>query len=82
MFATTEGADKPAKYPHLVDAADLILLNKMDLMPYVSFDLEQWRKDVKHLKPTALVAEISASTGDLRVWLEWIKTNVRAVKGK
>ena len=39
MFCTTEGADKPAKYPHLVEVADVLLLNKIDLLPYLTFDL-------------------------------------------
>jgi hydrogenase nickel incorporation protein HypB len=81
MFATTEGPDKPAKYPHLVDAADIVLLNKIDLLPYLNFDLAQWHKDVKHLKPAAKVLEISAHTGNLAPWLSWLKEGVVASKG-
>ena len=51
MFCTTEGADKPAKYPHLVQVADVLLLNKIDLLPYVSFDMAQFKQDIQHLRP-------------------------------
>ena len=80
MFATTEGVDKPAKYPHLVNVADLILLNKIDLLPYVNFDITEWRHDVRHLKPAAHIIETSAHTGDLAGWLEWLKDHVAAAK--
>jgi hydrogenase nickel incorporation protein HypB len=78
MFCTTEGADKPAKYPHLVEVADVLLLNKMDLLPYVSFDMVQFHADITRLKPEAKVLEIAAHTGELSPWLEWLK---RVVSG-
>ena len=78
MFCTTEGADKPAKYPHLVHAADLLLLNKIDLLPYVSFDLAQFRADIDRLKPGAQVLEIAALKGNLKPWCEWLRSHVRA----
>jgi hydrogenase nickel incorporation protein HypB len=73
MFCTTEGADKPAKYPQLVEVADVLLLNKMDLMPYLTFDLAQFRADVRHLRPEAQVIECAAQSGDLGPWLEWLR---------
>ena len=77
MFATTEGADKPAKYPHLVAAADVILLNKIDLLPYVSFDLKQWHRDVKRLNPKVPVFEISSQVPSLDPWLNWLRKQIR-----
>src|SRR4029079_13643472 len=68
MFCTTEGADKPAKYPHLVDVADVLLLNKVDLLPYLSFDLEQFRADIRRLKPRSEIIECSAFKSDLTPW--------------
>jgi hydrogenase nickel incorporation protein HypB len=80
MFATTEGPDKPAKYPQLVCAADIILLNKMDLMPYLSFDLAQWRQDVARLNAQVKVVECAAAKDDLGPWLEWLRGKVAGVK--
>jgi hydrogenase nickel incorporation protein HypB len=72
MFCTTEGADKPAKYPHLVEAADLLLLNKIDLLHYVPFDRAQFHADIRRLKPEAQILEISAVAGDLKPWCAWL----------
>jgi hydrogenase nickel incorporation protein HypB len=76
MFATTEGPDKPAKYPQLVCAADLLLLNKMDLLPHLTFDLHQWRQDVTRLNPSVQVIECAAATNNLTPWLQWLRHNV------
>jgi len=76
MFATTEGPDKPAKYPQLVCAADLVLLNKMDLLKYVSFDLAQWHRDVARLNSRVRVVECAAYTNDLGPWLGWLEERV------
>jgi hydrogenase nickel incorporation protein HypB len=78
MFCTTEGADKPAKYPHLVHAADLLLLNKVDLLPYLSFDLAGFHADIRHLKPAARVLEVSAQRGQIDAWLTWLRQQVQA----
>ena len=78
MFCTTEGADKPAKYPHLVEAADLLLLNKMDLLACVNFDLGQFHRDIHRLKPTARVLEVAAATGDLERWFAWVRMHAAA----
>jgi hydrogenase nickel incorporation protein HypB len=80
MFCTTEGADKPAKYPQLVEVADVLLLNKMDLMPYLTFDLAQFRADIKHLRPEARVIECSAQSGDLGPWLAWLRGRMAQAK--
>ncbi|HUO09246.1 MAG TPA: hydrogenase nickel incorporation protein HypB [Phycisphaerae bacterium] len=76
MFATTEGPDKPAKYPQLVSAADLLLLNKMDLLHYVPFDLAQWHRDVARLNSHVTVVECSAYANDLAPWLSWLRKQV------
>ena len=52
LFSLTEGDDKAAKHPYLVEAADLILLNKIDLLPYLSFDRRTFEADVRLLNPT------------------------------
>ncbi|MGN6367738.1 MAG: hydrogenase nickel incorporation protein HypB [Phycisphaerae bacterium] len=80
MFATTEGPDKPAKYPQLVSVADVLLLNKMDLLAYVPFDLAQWQRDVVRLNPDAKVIECSAYANDLGGWLTWLRKHVHGAK--
>jgi hydrogenase nickel incorporation protein HypB len=80
MFCTTEGADKPAKYPHLVEVADVLLLNKMDLLAHVSFDRAQFHADIQHLRPGVQVIECSAHTGDLKPWLDWLRERMAQAK--
>lgn len=73
MFCTTEGADKPAKYPHLVEVADILLLNKIDLLPYLTFDLPQFRADIQRLRPSVPLIECAAQSGNLDPWLAWLR---------
>jgi hydrogenase nickel incorporation protein HypB len=77
MFCTTEGADKPAKYPHLVQVADVLLLNKMDLLPYVAFDVVQFRSDIQRLRPGVRVIDCAAATGQLSAWLAWLSERMK-----
>ncbi len=75
VVSVTEGDDKPLKYPHMFAAADLILLNKTDLLPYVEFDLERLARDAAKLNPGVQVLPVSAKTGDrFQVWLDWLTT--------
>jgi hydrogenase nickel incorporation protein HypB len=74
LFSLTEGDDKAAKHPYLVTAADLILLNKIDLAPYLTFDRAGFEADVRLLNPTVPIMEISATTGaGFDAWLEWLE---------
>jgi hydrogenase nickel incorporation protein HypB len=78
LFSVTEGDDKAAKHPYLVEQADLLLLNKVDLLPYVRFDLEGFRADVRRLHPGVPVLEVSATTGQgLDAWLTWLEERTR-----
>ncbi len=73
VFAITEGEDKAAKHPYLVQAADVLLLNKIDLLPYVPFDRPVFEADVRLLNPTVPILEVSATTGlGLDAWLDWL----------
>jgi hydrogenase nickel incorporation protein HypB len=80
MFCTTEGADKPAKYPQLVEVADVLLLNKIDLMPYLTFDLAQFRADIQHLRSDVQVIECAAQSGDLKPWLDWLRGRMSQIR--
>jgi hydrogenase nickel incorporation protein HypB len=77
VISVTEGTDKPLKYPHMFAAAGLVVVNKVDLLPYVDFDLEAFGKFVRSINPTAPILPISATTGDgTAAWYDWI--DVRA----
>jgi hydrogenase nickel incorporation protein HypB len=79
LAAVTEGADKPLKYPHMFRQADLVLLNKIDLLPYVEFDLKRYRSDLRRAAPDALLLQISAATGDgIQPWYDWLRRRVPA----
>ncbi len=74
IFSLTEGDDKAAKHPYLVEAADLILLNKIDLLPYLTFDRSVFHADVRLLNPSVPVLEVSATTGQgFDEWLAWLE---------
>lgn len=74
ITSVTEGADKPLKYPHMFRTADLIVLNKIDLLPYVDFDLDRFAKAVHKVNPTAAVHQTSATRGDgIDEWLKWLR---------
>lgn len=76
MFSVPEGDDKPAKHPHLVHAAALVLLNKIDLLPHVPFDIEHFREDVRRLREDVTLLEISAAHGPIDTWLDWLRAQV------
>jgi hydrogenase nickel incorporation protein HypB len=74
IISVTEGDDKPLKYPHMFSAADLIVINKTDLLPYVDFDVERLTRDARKLQPGVDVLALSARTGDnLGRWFGWLK---------
>ncbi len=72
MFSVSEGDDKAAKHPNLVISADLLILNKMDLLPYIPFDLERFRQDVRHLNQTAPLLELSVAKDQAAPWIDWL----------
>jgi hydrogenase nickel incorporation protein HypB len=77
IFSTTEGDDKPGKHPYLVNEADLLLLNKVDLLPYLTFDRSAFDADVRLLNPTVPILGLSATTGEgLDDWLAWLDSHI------
>jgi len=73
MFSVPEGDDKPAKHPRIVLEADLLLLNKIDLLPHVPFDLEAFRRDLAAIRQDAPLLEFSATTGQgVDAWHKWL----------
>ncbi|MDH2998544.1 hypothetical protein A1D22_01930 [Pasteurellaceae bacterium LFhippo2] len=74
ILSVTEGEDKPLKYPHMFAASQLMLLNKIDLLPYLKFDVEKCIANAKQVNPNIKVIPISATTGEgLKAWLDWLK---------
>jgi hydrogenase nickel incorporation protein HypB len=77
MISVTEGQDKPLKYPHMFAAAGLVLVNKIDLVPYVTFDLETCFGFARSVNPGVEILPISATSGDgLEAWYNWIRTKI------
>lgn len=73
IFSVTEGEDKPLKYPHLFRACDLVLLSKIDLLPYVPFDRDRAIAAVRQVNPRATVLPLSVLTGEgLADWYDWL----------
>ncbi len=75
MFSVTEGDDKPAKHPYIVLASDLVLLNKVDLLPYVTFDSDRFYADLRSIRDDLEVIQTSAISGEgLDKWVSWIRS--------
>ncbi len=73
VVSVTEGADKPLKYPHMFAAAGLVIINKIDLLPYVSFDLDECIGHARQLNTDVDVLPLSATSGDgISAWYDWI----------
>jgi hydrogenase nickel incorporation protein HypB len=73
IMSVTEGADKPLKYPHIFASATLVLLNKVDLLPYVDFDVARFARDLALVNREAAVLHVSATRGDgLGLWYRWL----------
>jgi hydrogenase nickel incorporation protein HypB len=77
VISVPEGQDKPLKYPHMFAAAGLVLVNKMDLVPYVNFDLETCFGFARSVNPGVEILPVSATSGDgLDAWYDWIRTKI------
>lgn len=81
VLSITEGEDKPLKYPDMFRAADLMILNKCDLMPYLVYDLELAIDYAHRINPTLQVIQLSAVTGEgMSAWLAWIEAGHRRMQ--
>ncbi|QWU14871.1 hydrogenase nickel incorporation protein HypB [Paenibacillus sophorae] len=74
VLSTTEGNDKPQKYPRMFEKSGIVILNKVDLVPYTNFDKDEFHKDIQEINPKAKVIETSCMTGqgidELCAWLK------------
>ncbi len=76
ILSVTEGEDKPLKYPDMFHAADLMILNKVDLLPHVDFDVERCIEYARRINPRIKVLKLSATKGDgMEPWLRWLEAS-------
>nr|WP_288767262.1 hydrogenase nickel incorporation protein HypB [uncultured Varibaculum sp.] len=74
VFSITEGEDKPLKYPVMFRSVEIVVVNKMDLAPYLKFDMERFRGYLEQVNPGVKVIELSALNGEgIDPWIEWLK---------
>jgi hydrogenase nickel incorporation protein HypB len=74
ILSLPEGDDKPLKYPHMFRAAAVMILNKIDLLPYVDFDVAKAIANARAINPSIIVFQVSARTGEgLQQWYDWIR---------
>ena len=79
ILSVPEGHDKPLKYPLMFQVCDVVLVNKIDVMPYFDFDLEKCCEHVHRRNPNAKVIPICAKTGEgMDEWYDWLRTQVRS----
>jgi len=79
VMSVTEGEDKPLKYPHMFRAGDVLLINKIDLLPYVRFDIERCIDHARQVNPGLRVLRLSAETGQgMQDWYRWLTRSEEA----
>lgn len=77
ILSVPEGHDKPLKYPLMFSICDVVLINKVDVLPYFDFDMEKCKEYIAMRNPNAKVIPISARTGEgIAEWTEWLKEQV------
>lgn len=83
ILSVPEGHDKPLKYPLMFSICDVVLINKVDVLPYFDFDMEKCKEYIAMRNPNAKVIPISARTGEgITEWTEWLKEQVYQWKNK
>ena len=81
VLSVTEGEDKPLKYPDMFHAASMMLLNKVDLLPYLQFDVQACMANARRINPGIHIIPVSATSGEgMAQWLDWIAEGARAAQ--
>lgn len=76
IISTTEGVDKPIKYPDMFHTSDICIINKIDLLPYLNIDLSKLKEYALKVNPMLQFFEVSATTGEgMKDWYTWLKKN-------
>jgi hydrogenase nickel incorporation protein HypB len=74
IISTTEGEDKPIKYPNMFQSSQLCIINKTDLLPYLDFDMEKTKEYAKRVNPNLEFIELSVKSGEgMQGWYDWLK---------
>jgi hydrogenase nickel incorporation protein HypB len=77
IISTTEGDDKPSKYPDMFEHSQVCIINKIDLLPYVKFDVERVKDFARRINPNLIFFEVSATTGEgMDKWYSWLQDNM------
>ena len=83
ILSVTEGEDKPLKYPDMFRAANVMLLNKCDLLPYLDFDADLAEANARRVNPKLTIFRVSATSGDgLPAWVSWIEAELQAQRAR
>ncbi|MEL7005170.1 MAG: hydrogenase nickel incorporation protein HypB, partial [Bacteroidota bacterium] len=81
LLASTEGDDKPKKYPKMFHTSDLMLVSKADLLPYLPFSVEAAIQDAKDVNPEIEAIQISSTSGEgIDKWCSWLEEKVKTKK--
>lgn len=81
ILSVPEGDDKPLKYPLMFQVCDVVLINKMDVLPYFDFDVEKCKENILYRNPNAKIFEVCAKTGEgIDDWCNWLENEVKAWK--
>lgn len=76
IISTTEGEDKPIKYPDMFHSSDICIINKIDLLPYLNFDIDRLKSYAKQVNPNLEFFELSATSGEgMQKWYDWLETS-------
>ena len=83
LASTPEGDDKPYKYPLMFTEADVVLVNKLDLLPHIDFQIDHFCEGVTGLNPAAKIFQVSCKTGEgLELWFSWLLDQMKNKKAR
>ena len=83
ILSVPEGDDKPLKYPLMFSICDVLLINKIDVLPYFDFDIEKCKEYVLRLNPNMVILPISSRTGEgIDAWADWLRQQTKAFIGE
>ena len=83
LLSLPEGDDKPYKYPLMFTEADVVLVNKIDLLPYLEFNIPAFHKAVSGLNPEVKIFQVSCKTGEgIEDWLSWLQDEIKKMKSR
>jgi hydrogenase nickel incorporation protein HypB len=78
VVSTAEGDDKPVKYPNMFRNSSVMIVNKIDLLPYLNCNIEQLKKNALQINPSLKIFETSCTTGEgIAEWCAWLEANIR-----